>query len=135
MPRGLRCIVPGLAHHITQRGVDRRETFSCDTDRQTYLKLLAEHSIEANVRILGWCLMTNHTHLIAIPEREDSLAVLLRRVHGRYAQYACALGIGHLWRALVYVERNPVRAGMVVRAEEYRWSRRWLTAWDGTNAN
>jgi putative transposase len=103
------------------------------------LKLLAEHSIEANVRILGWCLMTNHTHLIAVPEREDSLAVLLRRVHGRYAQYynaragrvghlwqnryfACALGIGHLWRALVYVERNPVRAGMVMRAEEYRWS-------------
>jgi len=83
--------------------------------------------------------MTNHIHLVAIPAREDSLSILMRRVHGRYAQYynarsgrsghlwqnrffACTLGPGHLWSALAYVERNPIRAGIVGRAGDYVWS-------------
>jgi putative transposase len=83
--------------------------------------------------------MGNHVHLIAVPAREDSLSILFRRVHGRYAQYynarsgrsghlwqnrffGCMLGQNHLWSALAYVERNPVRAGMVDHAAEYRWS-------------
>lgn len=128
-----------MPYHITQRGVDRRETFSTDTDRFTYLKLLRYNLADAEVRLLAWCLMTNHVHLIAVPKREDSLAVLLRRVQGRYAQYynacydrtghlwqnryyACALGGTHLRRALIYAESNPVRAGLVARPEQYRWS-------------
>lgn len=126
-------MLPGVPCHITQRGVDRRESFSCDADRFTYLGLLRQNLSDAQVKVLGWCLMTNHVHLIAEPAREDSLSVLLRRVHGRYAQYynarsgrtghlwqnrffACVLGPEHLWAALAYVERNPVRAGMVERA-------------------
>ena len=83
--------------------------------------------------------MSNHVHLILIPGREDSLAVLLRRVHGRYAQYynarhgrcghlwqnrffACALSRSHLWTALAYVDNNPVRAGLVNLAAAYPWS-------------
>ena len=83
--------------------------------------------------------MSNHVHLIAVPAREDSLSILARRVHGRYAQYynarsgrsghlwqnrffGCMLGPTHLWSALAYVERNPVRAGMVEQAAEYPWS-------------
>ena len=132
-------MLPDVACHITQRGVDRRETFSSPQDRLTYLRLLHENLSDARVRILGFCLMTNHLHLIAVPAQEDSLAVLLRRVHGRYAQYynirtgrtghlwqnryfACALDADHLWTALAYTERNPVRAGMVLNAGEYRWS-------------
>ncbi len=87
MPRRNRCVLPGVACHITQRGVDRRETFSCDQDRYTYLALLKQNLTDAEVRLLGWCLMSNHVHLIAVPERQDSLAVLFRRLHGRYAQY------------------------------------------------
>jgi putative transposase len=71
---------------VTQRGGDRRETFSSDADRETYLGLLRQNLADAGVGVLAWCLMTNHVHLIAMPEREDSLSVLLRRVHGRYAQ-------------------------------------------------
>jgi len=132
-------VLPGAACHITQRGVDRRETFSDDGDRRTYLQLLQQNLSETETRLLGWCLMTNHVHLIAVPEREDSLSVLLRRVHGRYAQYynvragrtghlwqnrffACVLEASHLWTALAYVERNPVRVGIVSTAEEYPWS-------------
>lgn len=139
MPRRNRCVLPGVACHITQRGVDRRETFSCDQDRQTYLGLLRDNLVDAQVQLLAWCLMTNHVHLIAVPEREDSLAVLLRRVHGRYAQYyntragrighlwqnrffACVLGPDHLWTALRYVEQNPVQAGIVGWAPDYLWS-------------
>jgi putative transposase len=139
MARRERCLLEGVACHITQRGVDRRETFGDDSDRETYLGLLKWNLAQAKVQLLAWCLMTNHVHLVAIPQGPESLAVLLRRVHGRYAQYfnarygrqghlwqnryfACALGPGHLWAALAYVERNPVRAGMVWRAGEYRWS-------------
>ena len=72
---------------MTQRGVDRRETFSSDEDRETYLRLLRENRHDAAVRVLGWCLMTNHVHLVLLPGRKDSVSVLMRRVHGRYAQY------------------------------------------------
>ena len=139
MPRRSRCVLPGLPCHVTQRGVDRRETFSSDQDRSTYLRLLRENLHDAQAGLLGWCLMSNHVHLIAVPNREDSLAILLRRVHGRYAQYynthsgrtghlwqnrffACVLGQDHLWTALAYVDRNPTRAGIVRHAADYRWS-------------
>src|SRR5580658_8040636 len=139
MPRRRRCVLPGVACHITQRGVDRRATFSDDGDRRTYLRLLHENLAESETRALAYCLMINHVHLIAVPAREDSLSVLLRRVHGRYAQYynvragrtghlwqnrffACVLEASHLWTALAYVERNPVRAAMVRAAEDYPWS-------------
>ena len=139
MPRRNRCVLHGIPCHITQRGVDRCETFSIDEGRLTYLRLVRENLSEAGVQLLGWCLMTNHVHLVAIPAREDSLSIMFRRVHGRYAQYynarsgrsghlwqnrffACALGASHLWAALAYVERNPVRAGMVDRAGDYPWS-------------
>jgi putative transposase len=114
-------------------------TFSTEEDHQTYLRLLRGNLTDSEVRLLGWCMMTNHVHLIAIPGREDSLAVLFRRVHGRYAQYynarsgrtghlwqnrffACGLSTSHLSKALAYVDRNPVRAGLVTRVSEYRWS-------------
>ena len=139
VPRRNRCILPGVPCHITQRGVDRCQTFAATRDHLTYLRLLRDNLPDADVRLLGFCLMSNHLHLIAIPQREDSLAVLLRRVQGRYAQYfntlsgksghlwqnryfACALGAKHLWNALAYVDQNPVRAGVVDQAQQYPWS-------------
>ena len=135
MPRRARCVLPGVPYHVTQRGVDRQATFSLDEDRQTYLRLLRENLSEADVRVWAWCLMGNHVHLVLLPGREDSLSLLLRRVHGPYAQYyntrwgrtghlwqnrffSCILGLEHLWAALAYVERNPVRAGIVESVAE-----------------
>jgi putative transposase len=132
-------LLPEVPCHVTQRGVDRRETFSSDEDRETFLRLLRENRDDAAVRVLGWCLMTNHVHLVLLPGRKDSVSVLMRRVHGRYAQYynvrwgrtghlwqnrfyGCMLGPAHLWTAVAYVDRNPVRAGMVETATQYRWS-------------
>ena len=139
MPRRARCVLAGAPHHITQRGVNRCPVFETDVDRSTYLRLLRQNLAGAGTRLLGWCLMTNHVHLVAEPGSDDSLALLLRRVHGRYAQYfnartgrsghlwqsryfACVLDASHFWRALAYVDRNPVRARMVASAEHYVWS-------------
>src|SRR5438270_3851341 len=139
MPRRARCVLPGIPYHVTQRGVDGQATFSIDEDRYTYLRLLRENLSEAEVRVWAWCLMSNHVHLVLLPGREHSLSLLLRRVHGRYAQYyntrwgrtghlwqsrffGCVLASDHLWTALAYVERNPVRAAMVQEAAQYPWS-------------
>jgi hypothetical protein len=78
-------------------GVDRRKAFPYAEDHRAYLRLLRDNLADAQAAILGFWLMTNHVHLIAVPEREDSLAVLLRRVHGRYAQYWTGR-TGHLWQ-------------------------------------
>ena len=130
---------PGLPYHITQRGTNRQRVFFTAADRSLYLRLIRENQAEAGVRILAYCLMTNHVHFVAIPEREDSLAVLFGRANGRYAQainirkgrsghfwqnrfHSCALSESHLEIALRYVEDNPCRAGLVTTPGQYRWS-------------
>lgn len=139
MARNSRLIEPGLSYHVTQRGTNRENVFFTIQDRETYLVRLRANLGDAGVRVLAFCLMTNHVHLVLVPERADSLAVLFRRAHGQYAQYlnarrgrsghlwqnrffSCPLAGAHLWRAIRYVEANPVRAGLVRRPEEYRWS-------------
>jgi len=134
-----RVVVPELAHHVTQRGNARRQVFFSPQDRQVYLGLLQEYSSYYALRILGYCLMTNHVHLVVVPERERSLASTLREVHGRYARYRNAIerGSGHLWQnryyscafegvrlasVMRYVELNPVRAAIVESAGDFAWS-------------
>jgi putative transposase len=139
MPRIARVVVPGLAHHVTQRGNRRENVFFSDEDRQRYLQLLIEYADKAGLQILAYCLMANHVHLVCIPADVKSLAVVFKPVHTRYAQYvnrklgicgrlwqgrffSCPLDESHLWAAIRYVERNPVRASMVRKAEDYPWS-------------
>jgi putative transposase len=127
------------AHHVTQRGNGRRVIFETDSDRLVYLGLLQQYTKQQRLAILGYCLMPNHVHLITVPEREGSLRNTLRNVHGRYAAYlnvrqassghvwqgryySCPMDDDHLWTALRYVERNPVRAGMVREAADFAWS-------------
>ncbi len=74
MPRQPRFVVPGLAHHVTQRGVRSTALFAEDDDRVLYLELMRSECGRFGVEILAWCLMTNHVHLVAVPEREESLA-------------------------------------------------------------
>jgi putative transposase len=87
MPRNQRHVLPGYAYHVTQRGTNRQDVFRQAGDREVYLDLMRGQLQDAGVRLLTYSLMTNHVHLIVIPEHGDSLAVLFRRVHGRYAQY------------------------------------------------
>jgi putative transposase len=132
-------VAVGNAHHITQRGIARQPVFHSDHARNTYLQLLCENARRHQLRILGYCLMTNHVHLLAIPEHRDAMARTIRFVHGQFAQYTnTALGrSGHFWqnrfyscpvedravsRVLAYIELNPVRAGLCRHPAEFRWS-------------
>jgi len=85
MSRLARVVAAGLPHHVTQRGNYRQDVFCNDGDRITYLALVSEYSKPARLRLIGYCRMTNHVHLIVVPEREDSLARGLRQAHCRYA--------------------------------------------------
>lgn len=139
MPRRPRVIAPGVAHHISQRGNNREPVFHCSENRRFYLDLLVRHATHYGVRILGYCLMTNHVHLIAVPECENSLARTLGCTHSVYALalnhaesrsghlwqnrfFSCPLDQSHLLRALRYVELNPVRAGLASEPWGWPWS-------------
>ena len=104
MPRNTRCVEPGLPYHVTQRGTNRQRVFYSPTDYKMYLSLVREHMKDAECRVLAYCLMTNHVHVVVVPGRLDSLAVLFRRVHGRYSQYLNTRlhRTGHLWQARFY---------------------------------
>ena len=139
MPRQARVVAVGVPHHITHRGNNRQDVFLSDEDRRRYQNLIRERLEPCGVALLGWCWMTNHVHLIAVPQRPDSLARLVRSAHAVYTQefnrryersghlwqsrfFSCALGRDQVLTALAYVDRNPLRAGMVGRAEAYPWS-------------
>lgn len=139
MPRLARPVFPKVPHHITQRGNRREAVFFSDEDRAAYLRWLGEYCAKYKVSVLAYCLMTNHIHVVAVPQREDALEKVFRPLHTRYAQrinrakkwkghlwqgrfFSSALDDTYLWAALRYVERNPVRARIVRRAENYKWS-------------
>ncbi|MFZ0481276.1 MAG: transposase [Terriglobales bacterium] len=139
MARFPRVVVVDVPHHVTQRGNARQAILADDSDRLAYLELLRKYCAIYHLSLLGYCLMPNHVHLIAIPGSVEGLAQTLKHTHGRYASYwnarqsssghvwqgrfySCPLDDSHLWEALRYVELNPVRAGMVSVAEQWRWS-------------
>jgi putative transposase len=139
MARLPRVVVTGVPHHVTQRGNARQVIFTGRADRTTYLDLLQHYAGLYGLSLLGYCLMSNHVHLIAVPHAKDSLAQTLKHAHGRYAVYwnarhhssghvwqgrfySCPLDDRHLWMGLRYVELNPVRASMVAVPEQWPWS-------------
>jgi putative transposase len=139
MARLARIVVPGLPHHITQRGNRREAIFFEDGDHEIYLDLLAEQTLKAGVAVWAYCLMPNHVHLILEPRRSDDLGRAVGEAHRRYTNFINARGrwTGHLFQsrfasvvlddfhligAVRYVSLNPVRARLVTRAEEWKWS-------------
>jgi putative transposase len=139
MARIARVVVPGVAHHVTQRGNRLEDVFFTGADRNRYLQLLHDYSVDHGLETLGYCVLSNHLHLVVVPEREDSLARVLKPVNLRYAQYinrrkgwcgrvwqerfySCPMDERHCLVAMRYVEQNPVRAGLTRMAEDYRWS-------------
>jgi putative transposase len=128
-----------VPYHITHRGNRRQSVFLERGDRLTYKKWLNEYSASCGLAIWAYCLMPNHVHLLVVPETAHSLALTIGRTHGRFAQrqnrryrwsghlwanryYSAPLDEEHAWAAVRYIELNPVRAGLVERAESYEWS-------------
>ena len=139
MSRTARIVIPGCPHHVTQRGNNRQDVFFTDADRTHYLDLLAEQSERFGLTVEGYCLMTNHVHLVVTPRREESLAKAvgrtnlyytrhINRLHGRCGHlwqdrfFSTPVDDEHFWSAMIYVERNPVRARTVRKPWRYRWS-------------
>ena len=139
MPRTARIVVPNLPYHITQRGNYRQNVFQDNEDRLCYLSWINDYSKKYKLSLFAYCLMDNHVHFIVIPRKEDSLAKVFSISHMRYSQYynKKKRASGHLWQgrfyscvldepyliaALRYVERNPVRAGIVRKPWRWRWS-------------
>ncbi len=139
MPRTARIVLPGLPHHITQRGITSQRVFLSDDDYHKYSMLLLQQAERFALSIEGYCLMPNHVHIIATPHRTDSLAKAIGRANLIYAQYFNELHgrNGHLWQnrfyscpmddthfsaAMLYVELNPVRAGIIQIPWEFPWS-------------
>jgi putative transposase len=134
-----RIVIPGIPHHITQRGNRRESVFFVRSDYRRYLRLLGDYAADGGLDIIAYCLMPNHVHLVAVPAEAGSLAAVLKPVHLRYAQhvnrsqdcsgrvwqgrfYSCPLDAAHTASAIRYVECNPVRAGLEPRAAIYEWS-------------
>jgi len=139
MPRIKRIVVPGFPHHLTNRGNRRQTIFFCDEQMEFYLQLLRRYADRFGLNISAYCLMLNHVHLIAIPEKLDSMHLTIRETHKKYTNhinllkdwkgslwqgryYSCPLDDVHLYLSYRYVENNPVRAKIVEYAEDYRWS-------------
>ena len=140
MPRIARVVAVGYPHHVTQRGNNREWVFLDDEDRSFYLTTLSRYSKKFHLSIWAYCLMNNHVHLLAVPRQSDSLAKSIGTTNLVYSQYfnrknnrsgriwqnrffSCVVDReSYLWAVARYVERNPVRAGIVDQPLNYRWS-------------
>ncbi len=138
MARLPRIVIPGYPHHVTQRGNRRAQTFFEEEDYALYRDLLGEAAQKAGTKIWCYCLMPNHVHIIIVPSDEDGLRRTFADAHRRYTGYINARMrvTGHLWQgrfgsvamdeqhlahAVRYVSLNPVRAGLVDRAQHWKW--------------
>lgn len=141
MTRKGRIIVPSTPHHIIQRGHNKNVVFVSEEDYTYYLDNLKEWKKALDCKVYAYCLMTNHVHLIIDPGSDlNALALLMKRVAGRQTRYVNKQEgrSGTLWEGRYksspiqietyllacsrYIELNPVRAKVVDKPEEYRWS-------------
>jgi putative transposase len=148
MPRRLRCNTGGYAYHALNRAVGRATLFRKERDYAAFENALRQAKEWQPVRLLAYCLMPNHWHLVLWPAADGELSEFLRwltvtHVQRYHAHYHTA-GTGpvyqgrfksfpiredeHLLTVMRYVERNPLRAGLVRRAEDWRWSSLWQRA-------
>ena len=140
MPRRARLGIAGIPWHVIQRGHNRAACFFADRDYRVYLDCLHELARRFGCAVHAYVLMTNHVHLLLTPTRENGVALLMKHLGQRYVQYVNRTygRSGTLWEGRYrscltqsenyvlacyrYIELNPVRAGMVSRPDDYRWS-------------
>jgi putative transposase len=139
MARLARSTIIGYPHQVTQRGNYEQTVFEGEADFRRYLGWLRGCADRYHVEVWAYCLMKNHVHFVCVPKVEDGLSRTFNTLHMRYAQYFHAKkGVtGHLWKGrflscildersvfeeVRFVENNPVREGLVARAEDYPWS-------------
>jgi putative transposase len=140
MARLPRLTVPGYPHHIIQRGNNRQAIFAAVGDYEVFLSMLEEHAAKSRVAIHAYVLMSNHFHLLATPETVEGIPAMMQSVGRRYVRYfneqqgrTGTLWEGrykstliqaerHLLACMLYIDLNPVRAGLVHDPADYPWS-------------
>jgi len=140
MPRRARFVLIDYPHHIVQRGNNSQQAFLDRQDYLKYLHFLQEYAEKYSVKILAYCLLGNHVHLLAAPAQIDALAKMMRTIAGFYSRYFNKKYArkGHLWESrfyssvvesesyrwtvALYIEWNPVRAKLVSRPEKWVYS-------------
>ena len=145
MPRPKRASPPGVVCHVLNRSAKKSRLFVADSDYEAFLRVLALAVDRFNVALFAYCVMPNHWHLLLSPKATRELSRFMHWVtttHARRWQLACdADGLGavyqgrfksipieaerHFLWACRYVERNALRANLVERAENWRWSSLW----------
>jgi putative transposase len=145
MPRQARNAPGGFVYHALNRAVARLPLFQKDGDYAAFERLLAEALQEDPTRLLSYCLMPNHWHMVLWPREDDELTSFLRwlsHTHSmRWHAHYHTGGTGHIYQGrfksfpvesddhlltvLRYVERNALRANLVARAEDWRWTSLW----------
>ncbi|MEA3453458.1 MAG: transposase [Candidatus Caldatribacteriota bacterium] len=140
MPRIARIVGIGYPHHVIHRGNNRQNIFFDQEDRRLYLKWLEKYSLECNCTVHAYCLMSNHVHLLVIPQYNYSLAKTMQKLSLRFTQHinkkykrtgrlwecrfysTLADKESYFWSIARYIERNPIRAKVVNKPDEYKWS-------------
>jgi putative transposase len=146
MPRRRRMLAVGQPCHCVNRGQDGRALFVEDSHYQHFIDLMAEGKRRYPIRIYSYCLLANHFHVLISPRKENAVSAYMQWVEGRYGfnlRYdGQSLGQGHVFQRRFwcesigfgpfhfinvqrYIEANPVAAGLVNRAEQWKWSSLW----------
>jgi putative transposase len=148
MPRRRRFHSAGYVYHVLNRAAGRRRIFSTESDYAAFEKVIEEARGRTTMRLLAYCIMPNHWHLVLWPQHDDDLSNYMQWLTFTHTQrYHLAhesVGTGpiyqgrfksfpvqeneHFYRVCRYVERNALRANLVRRAELWRWSSLWQTA-------
>lgn len=139
MARLPRLTLPGYPHHIIQRGNNRQAIFASTADYAQLLSLLGEYAAKFKVAVHSYVLMSNHFHLLATPQTEDGVPLLLQAVGRSYVRFFNKRQgrTGTLWEGryrstliqaerylltcMAYIDLNPVRAGLVANPADYAW--------------
>ncbi|MFY4728906.1 transposase [Nitrospira sp. BLG_2] len=154
MGRPLRAAVGGMIYHVLNRANGRLPLFETPADYEAFEKVLGEGHDRFPMRTLAYCLMPNHWHLVLWPRRDEELSRFMAWVTLTHTQrwhaHRQSAGAGHLYQGRFksfpvqadehflsvcrYVERNALRANLVTRVEEWRWSSLWRRGQNRTNA-
>ena len=137
MPRGARLLLDNVCYHVISRGNEKKITFQAENDYEKYTQLLIKYKNTYKFKLYGWCLMKNHVHLVI---ESGYLSKVMHGINLSYAKYFHYnyKKIGHFWQdryksyviqkdkylinCISYIEYNPVRAKIVSRPEEHKWS-------------
>ena len=151
MPRPPRLAVGGIIYHVLNRANARMTLFETRADYQAFFQVLAEAHEQVPMRTLAFCVMPNHWHFILWPQADGDLSAFMgwltlthtQRWHaakgttglghayqGRFKSFPVQSD-GHLLRVCRYVERNPLRAGLVDKAEAWPWGSLWQRLYEG----